>query len=290
MPSNLNKIIGQVEEKWLKLLYNQCLRQFSGVHLPSHDEIHHLRVWNYAKILLQQSVKENIPVSETDVERLMIAVFFHDQGMSGSMSKEHGQISRRICKTFFQTPGLAHPPGFDNVLEAIEKHDQKNYSPTHQKLPGFDIQRLLNIADDLDALGIIGAYRYLEIYLLRNIKIELLPEAVLTNLSARFQHFSNTFVTAPAFVETQSHRYTATRNYFKDLNLQLKLLEYGPGIYLGPIGVVNYIRNDILGRRLTLQETIDIAVSSKNDFYVKHFFERLSTEMDHKITARKNQA
>lgn len=283
MPSNTDKLIRQIEEKWLRTLYDQCSKQFSSVHLPSHDETHHLRVWNYAKSLLQYAVKQEVSVSETDIERLMIAVFFHDQGMSQSMSKEHGQISRHICKAFFQTPNMQAPSGFDTILEAIEKHDQKDYSSTHKATSDFDIQKLLNIADDLDALGIAGAYRYLEIYLLRNVKIELLSEAILTNLSSRFQHFSDTFAHTPALVKAQSHRYTATRNYFKDLNLQLKLLEFSPDSYLGPIGVINYIRNEIIKNKKSLQETIGLAVFAKNDFYVRHFYERLAKELAHQV-------
>lgn len=279
MSSNIDKLIRQAEAKWLRVLFTQCAKQFSAVHLPSHDEIHHQRVWNYAKTLLIQYEALSPSVSEVDIERLMIAVFFHDQGMSETMSKEHGQISRRICKDFFSDPEMETPSGFDRVLQAIEKHDQKDYPSIHQNNSEVDIQKFLNVADDLDALGIIGVYRYLEIYLLRNTKIEMLPEIILTNLSSRFQHFSETFSATPAFVKAQSHRYASTRNYFKDLNLQLKLIEYHPESYLGPIGVINFIKNEIIGCKKSLETTIKSATSEGNDFYVKHFFERLAKEL-----------
>jgi HD domain. len=279
MPSNTDKLIRQAEAKWHKVLFTQCSKQFSTVHLPSHDQIHHQRVWNYAKTLLIQYEAMGIPISETDIERLMIAVFFHDQGMSETMSKEHGQISRRICKAFFSNQVFEAPSGFDRVLQAIEKHDQKDYPSLHQTQSEVDLQKLLNIADDLDALGIIGVYRYLEIYLLRNINIEMLPEMVLSNLSSRFQHFSETFSAAPAMVKAQSQRYATARNYFKDLNLQLKLVEYRAESYLGPIGVINYIKNGIIERKQSLETTIKSATSEQNDFYVKHFFERLAKEL-----------
>ena len=279
MLANLDKLICQTEEKWLMALYNQCKMQFELVHLPSHDEIHHLRVWNNAKILLHHTVRQGTPVSETDIERLIIAVFFHDQGMSESLSKEHGQISRHICKTFFPSSGMKPPAGFDNVLQAIENHDQKDYKGGIQAESKFDVQQLLNIADDLDALGIIGAYRYIEIYLLRHIKTELLSEAVLANLGGRFQHFSDVFADDPSLIKAQSHRYISAKNYYKDLNMQLKLVEYNPDSYLGPAGVINYIKNEVIGNKRKLKEVSEMAISANKDFYVTHFFERLEKEL-----------
>ena len=277
---NLDKLIRQTEEKWLNPLKGQCSHQFTKVHMPSHDETHHERVWSYAKMLALRMAKEGFPVSETDLERLIIAVFFHDQGMSESLSKEHGKISRQICKTFFATKGLTPPSGFDIVLQAIENHDQKDYSTPHPVTDKFDIQKLLNIADDLDALGVIGAYRYLEIYLLRNVNINLLPEAVLSNLGGRFQHFSSAFESDPSLIKAQSHRYIYAKNYFKDLNMQLKLVEYTSDTYLGPIGVVNFIRNEIIDKKRKLLDACNEAISTQSDFYVQHFFERLKKELD----------
>lgn len=279
MLSNLHKLIGETEAKWLNPLFNQCKEQFARIHLPSHDEIHHMRVWNYAKMLLPHVQKQHIPFSETDIERLIIAVFFHDQGMSESLSKEHGQISRRICKTFFQTSTLAAPTGFDSVLQAIENHDQKDYRGVNNTNTSFDVQKILNIADDLDALGITGAYRYLEIYLLRHMAVNAIPEAVLNNMEGRFKHFSETFASNHALLKVQGHRYAHARNFFKDLNLQLKLIEYQPDLYIGPLGVINYIKNEVIGNKKSLQEVCKMATSENQDFYVSHFFERLKKEI-----------
>ncbi|HEY4785499.1 MAG TPA: hypothetical protein VIH57_05600, partial [Bacteroidales bacterium] len=161
----------------------------------------------------------------------------------------------------------------------IENHDQKDYQFSNSKDHDFDIQKYLNIADDLDALGIIGAYRYLEIYLLRKIKIELLPEAVLNNISLRYKYFSETFASAPSLGKAHYQRYIEARNYFKDLSMQLKLVEYDPNSYQGPLGVFNYVRDKIIGDKRILQEAIILATSSDNDFYVRHFFERLGKEL-----------
>lgn len=279
MLSPLNKLIGRIEAKWLTPLYSQCKQQFSSVHLPSHDEIHHMRVWNYAKMLLSHVSKQSIDISENDIERLIIAVFFHDQGMSESLSREHGQLSRRICKTFFQTSALIPPAEFDSVLKAIENHDQKDYRGVHSVHSSFDVQKILNIADDMDALGITGAYRYLEIYLLRAVAIDSIPEAVLSNMESRFQHFSDAFANNPTLVKAQSHRYIHAKNFYKDLNLQLKLVEYIPDSYIGPYGVVNYIKNEVIGKKRSLKEVCEMVIAENQDFYVSHFFERLMKEI-----------
>lgn len=279
MIPNLNKLLRHTEEKWHTILFEQCRQQFSNVHLPSHDESHHQRVWNNAKLLLQHTVKLGISISETEIERLIVAVFFHDQGMSESLSKEHGKISRHICKAFFSSAGLKPPSGFDQVLQAIENHDQKEYSANKQMTAELDIQRLLNISDDLDAFGIVGAYRYMEIYLLRNIKPDLLPEAVLTNIGDRFQYFSDTFADDSSLVKSQGRRYAHTKNYYKDLNMQLKLVDYSPEFYLGPIGVLNYIRNKVIRNNRKLLDVCNDTIKKQEDFYVQHFFRRLIKEL-----------
>jgi HD superfamily phosphodiesterase len=277
MTSNLDKLIRKTEEKWLQPLMDACTHRFEKVHLPSHDAWHHFRVWKYAKTLLHYAVKQNVAISETDIERLMIAVFFHDQGMSETQSKDHGKISRQVCKSFFTSYGPV--PGFDKVLQAIEDHDKKNYLVAQDAKSGYDLQTFLNIADDLDAFGVVGAYRYLEIYLLRNAQIQLLPDMVLANLNSRFQHFAEALGSDKLLVKSQNHRYIAARNYFKDLNLQLKMVEYQPDSYLGPIGVVNFIHNDIMLGKKPVKEVCDKVLSSNADFYSYHFFDRLKKEL-----------
>jgi HD superfamily phosphodiesterase len=275
MISNLEKIIHKTEEKWLHVLSECCRKQFSNTHLPSHDQSHHERVWKYAKLLLNQSVKQGNAFSETDIERLIIAVFFHDQGMSDTISKNHGEISRQLCKSFLNKSTLTLPPFAEKILEAVEKHDKKDYSDKRD----FDILSLLNLADDLDALGIIGAYRYIEINLLRKIKIEELPEHVLINMTARYQHFTRMFARDKSFIRSQNQRYLTAHNFFKDLAFQIKQLEYNPMFYLGPMGVINYIRNEIIQNKQIPIKLCDHVLSKNQDFYCNHFFERLKKEM-----------
>lgn len=279
MTYNLEKIIRNTEEKWLKSLFDSCTQQFINVHLPSHDQWHHLRVWKYAKMLLRYAVKHNIVVSETDIERLMISVFFHDQGMSETIAKDHGKISRSICKDYFEKTTLEPPANLEKILQAIENHDQKDYLSKHESLKAFDLQQFLNLADDLDALGIMGAYRYLEIYLLRKTKIQDLPEVILSNMVIRFKHFANIFEKDKAFIKPHHMRYLASSNYFKDLGFQSKQIAYKPDLYLGPIGVFNYIKNEIIENKQAPLIVCDLVLERNHDFYCNHFWERLQKEL-----------
>lgn len=275
MTSNLEKIIHIIEDKWLDSLTDACKKQFAVTHLPSHDQSHHIRVWKYTKLLLHHAVKHSLPVDETDVERLIIAVFFHDQGMSQTIAKEHGKISRQLCKTYLGKSAITPPPFTEKVLEAVEYHDKKEYTTVKK----FDILNFLNLADDLDALGIIGAYRYAEIYLLRKIKPQELPENVLINMTGRFQHFAKMFGNDRSFVKSQTQRFLSAHNFFKDLAFQMKQVECSPYFNLGPIGVINYIRNEIIGNQQSLEKTCDYVLSQNQDFYCLHFFERLKKEL-----------
>ena len=274
---NIEKILRNTEEKWLEKLFAACAKQFSTVHLPSHDEFHHLRVWNYAKQLIHLANKQGIVISETDVERLMVCVFFHDQGMSITHSKDHGTISRKICKDYLLQLNIQDIHPWTETLQAIEDHDKKNYGSVS---PGreFNLQAYLNIADDLDAFGTIGTYRYLEIYLLRNIPVQSIPDSIFPNLSARFQHFSDTFGNTHPFIKGQHQRYITTHNFFKDLQFQLKQMEYTHDYYFGPIGVVNYIKNEIIAKKIAVKVVCKEVGALDSDFYTHHFFDRLQKE------------
>jgi hypothetical protein len=276
MVDNLDRIIKNVEDQWLVKLSGACKKQFQNSHLPSHNEDHHLRVWNYTKLLLI-NLPATISIHEEDVLRLIIAVFFHDQGMSITPSKVHGTISRKLCKTFFEEEHLKLPAHFDLVLNTIEQHDQKDYNNFNEP-ENFDILKILNIADDLDAFGVIGAYRYAEIYLMRKININEIPEMVANNLRTRFTHFSQSFQHHKQLIRSQTQRYITARNFFKDLELQIKLIGLDASLQLGPIGIINYIQQVIIQKERPLRSAINEAIKTESDFYFTQFFEKLSKE------------
>jgi hypothetical protein len=234
-------------------------------------------VWSHARELLSQLEKSGKTANEKDVEKLLIAVFFHDTGMSETLQKEHGQISRRIAKDFLKDKQL-HSADLDEILDAVENHDKKDYKPSVSGKNELSLQKLLNISDDLDALSFIGAYRYTEIYLLRNIPVKDLSDAVLENLQKRFQHMKEYISFSPAFSKAQNLRYMATRNFFKDLSFQIKQVGDDLTTYSGPIGIVNFIKELMIDQKLNVSDSCKKVLLIAGDFYVTNFFEKLEKE------------
>lgn len=257
------------------ILFKECTLRFSSIHLPSHDQWHHLRVWHFAKELVAASEGYGITVTESDIEDLMIAVFFHDQGMSETASKEHGAISRSMCSDFFASGELSYTPS-GILLNAIESHDRKNYADT-SAIKAFDMHNFLSIADDLDAFGITGAYRYLEIYLVREVNMLLLPYMILENLESRYRHFHQTFMPFKSLINIQQLRYEKTVSFFNDLQAQLSQKGYDENETQGTVGVLNIIRQEIIGAGKRHDE-VGGSINEKQMPYSFRFFKELNSE------------
>lgn len=273
------RLLKNVEGKWLKPLFEHCKANFSKVHLPSHDEVHHLRVWCQARAFVLALARKGITLNEVQLEELIIAVFFHDMGMSETLQKDHGKISRRMAKDYLKDKQL-HGLELDRILEAIELHDKKDYYEVHQPNQFvFNLQGFLNVCDDLDALGGIGAYRYSEIYLLRNIPVENLSDTVLENLNNRYNHMKGYFGFSKGFAKLHNQRYIAARNFFKDLSFQIKNIGNDLSSLSGPLGVINLLNSLVIKDKKKLADAAKSAIILSSDFYVTHFFERLEKEM-----------
>jgi HD superfamily phosphohydrolase YqeK len=275
---NLDTAVGNIEKKWLDILYKNCASQFSKVHLPSHDAEHHRRVWDYAKELISSLNSSKTKVTEADIEQLIIAAFFHDQGMSESFSAEHGKISSRLCSSFFMENHLPVPVNFSLVLDSIELHDKKDYKSTGYTHNAFDLQQLLNIADDLDAFSIIGAYRYIEIYMLRDIQIRDLPQAIMNNVKQRYIHLTSTFGDNPEFLKKQEMRYNKAYLFFEDFAAQLNNKKQREDALNGPMGVAGLIKNIIIEQKKSIPEACLFIEKNFNDSYMLDFFRTLNTE------------
>jgi len=174
------------EQKWKSKIIQYLSKLYAGHWLPSHDIDHHHRVWKNACVLSYES--EYPSQDEYFFEQLLIACFFHDTGLLKDRGEVHGKLSREICENFLSQNVELINFALDDLLEAIEYHDDKSYGNTIET--SFNsIYRLLTIADDLDALGAIGTYRYVEIYLVRNLQFETIPMQILNNISQRFNYF-----------------------------------------------------------------------------------------------------
>ncbi len=212
---NFTDIINSAEE-----LYKDLLESFfSGIYplnkLMSHGLDHHKRVWGYAKELLQYTDNPD----KLFIEKLIIACFLHDIGMSTDPGINHGFHSKKLTERFLSENNL-RISDFQDVLEAIENHDNKDYDNSGAKT---DLQTLLSVADDLDAFGYIGIYRYLEIYLERGVSQHLIGQVIRDNALKRFKNFELTFGKYPDLLEKHKNRYMILDNFFAGLISEYKL-------------------------------------------------------------------
>ncbi|PID92617.1 MAG: hypothetical protein CSA96_02415 [Bacteroidetes bacterium] len=252
MNKHIDICIAAIEEKWLTPLYEACRQGFRGRHLPSHDHSHHSRVWNICKLLLRESNDPDPVVDQDFVEGLIIAAFFHDAGMAETSSPAHGKPGRALCTSWFENRIQEKPALLEEALEAIEYHDKKDASVYRGIIPGKkpEILGYLSIADDLDAFGHIGIYRYVEIYTERELPLSSLGTQIMRNASMRFTNIGKSCCACPHTLRAFKARYDTLINFFDRYNQQLLIEENPREIRSGYLGVVNHIRQIGMGRRI----------------------------------------
>lgn len=215
MNMNLTRSIEFAEKKYRQLLEEFFNDKWGSSTLYSHDIDHHRRVWHYAKELLNyisSDVKNNEPLFP---QKLLIACYLHDLGMSVDPEVRHGIHSRELCRLFLLKNNLAESV-FGDVLDAVEHHDDKEY-----KTQGFnnnEILKILSVADDLDAFGYTGIYRYLEIYIARNIRPEVIGYEIRKNALGRFQNFELKYGNFPELIEKHRKRFLILYDFFACYN------------------------------------------------------------------------
>lgn len=208
--TNKEKIILQLEEEWLRHLYVFTQDLFAGKNLSSHDHNHHLRVWHFAKNLLVQVYKDK-EIESSFVLDLMFASFFHDTGLTRTLDIKHGLESLHILEENLELfPGIVVS---EPLQKAIVYHDDKNFRVPSKSVE-YSVPVLLATADDLDAFGTIGAFRYTEIYFLRGIPTNELAATVVKNLHNRFRNFTNRFANFTDLQKVNKHRYQITEHIF----------------------------------------------------------------------------
>jgi HD superfamily phosphodiesterase len=252
LDTEIDNWIREEEEKWLDLLQQHSSAIFSRTCLPSHDQSHHLRVWKSCKDLLREIAGINSPLDRTLVEGLLVAAWFHDMGMVRKAGKEHGRIGREMCEEFFRSRGLHVPHRFVELLEAIEKHDNKEDSVYDTILPGqpTGILNILSIADDLDAMGITGIYRYSEIYLLRGIPLRKLGLSVLKNGRTRYRNILKSCAHCSPVIRSVRLQHAILEGFFNFYNQQLLVEKRPEQVFTGHLGIVNHIRRLSLAGRI----------------------------------------
>ena len=251
-------------------LYDHAKALFQKSPLPSHDHTHHMRVWNLSKSLLREITTFNSRIDHSLVEGALIAAFFHDLGMATSTREDHGRLGSEHCMSWFRDGGRIKPERFEEITRAIELHDKKDlqmyksFSP--ETVP--EILGILSVADDLEALGTIGIFRYTEIYLERNIPLKELGTRILTNVKTRFEHLSAGCRLCDRMLEKYRRQYDELWLFFQEYNVQLKAVSQLDVVSSGPLGVINYIRKHGLDKI-----ALNRASSKVNDYFRKLEYE-----------------
>jgi HD superfamily phosphodiesterase len=199
-------ILKQILEEFFVSVYDEDS-------LPSHGLSHHRRVWNNARQLIAVQSRKDL-AALIDPRELLIACYLHDIGMSEDPGTGHGLKSRKICESFLEKNNITQEQ-YPQLLHTIEYHDRKEYNTNLAPPP---LLTLLSVADDLDAFGYIGIYRYAEIYLARGIEIAGLGEKVMRNAQGRFSYFLREFGEDEQLLRLHTKRHNILQDFFAELN------------------------------------------------------------------------
>ena len=165
--------------------------------------------------------------------------------MSVDPGIKHGKYSKDLCLKFLDANNLPEND-YLNALEAIEYHDNKDYSSS---IFMNDLLTILSVADDLDAFGCTGIYRYSEIYLTREIGFEQIGYMIRENARKRYDNFIKSFGSVDELVMKHRERYYLLDMFFTRYNEQLPSYQFGtehPSGFCGVIEIIKFIMNNNL--------------------------------------------
>jgi hypothetical protein len=198
----------------------------------------------------------------------------HDSGMSIDPGPVHGIHSRKLCEKYLIRYGLPLGDYYD-LLDAIENHDDKEYRMQGNR-PLLD--RLLAVADDLDAFGIIGIYRYLEIYIARRIPFELLGEKILPNAVSRYNNLLPEIKEYKEYCKVHTDRYNTLLEFLGKYNSQAGKYTFNYRKPEGECGVAEIISLS-LADKLTSKEISRLYAGTNADRTSDNFFTKLGNEL-----------
>jgi HD superfamily phosphodiesterase len=266
---NLTALIESAEHQFKQILEEFFISVYDEKSLPSHGIDHHRRVWKYAKEIILSLETHNITEDNNLPFKLIIACYIHDTGMSVDKGARHGHHSRALCSLFLKKNKLKESD-YNDVLIAIENHDNKEYKTASVE---FDLLTILSAADDLDAFGFTGIYRYAEIYLTRGIPTDEIGYLIKENAAVRFCNFESTFRILEALVEKQSARYRLLDSFFSEYNNQFPGYRFGGKKPSGHCGVIELI-NEAAIKKQSLSEQLKCS----DDEIITWFITELITE------------
>ena len=161
------------------------------------------------------------------------------------------------------------------MLEAIKNHDRKDYPGENESV----LLTILSVADDLDAFGYTGIYRYSEIYLTRGIPLSVLGLLVKQNAFRRFDNLVNHFGFSEELIKKHEKRYLILDNFFNEYNKQAESYQFGGINPVGYCGIIEMF-TCIVNRKTTLKDTCKKAAESPDDQIIRWFFRGLLSEIN----------
>lgn len=270
---NLTAEIESAELQFKQILERFFIAVFDERSLSSHGINHHRRVWSYAVELTKLLAEREIISDSEFPPKLIIACYLHDIGMSLETGIRHGVHSRDLCIRFLEKNHLKKSK-YQDVLLAIENHDNKDYFTFAGK---YDLLIILSTADDLDAFGFTGIFRYSEIYLTRGTDLYEIGNMIMENASKRFDNFTRTFGFLDALFQIHRRRYDTLINFFRDYNNQVSSYEFGSQQPSGYCGVIEII-NDAVKRKIPLQSILSVPSKNSTDEIISWFITGLISD------------
>jgi len=271
---NIEAAIESAEKKYRQILEEYFNEIWNGTVLISHGIDHHRRVWHHAKELLAEIIGSGSKIIPELPEKLIIACYMHDIGMSADRSIRHGRKGVEICKQFLLRNHLDEA-NFKEVLYAIENHDNKeyiNYSPEDA------ILTILSVADDLDAFGFIGIYRYTEIYLTRGVASHLLGYRIRENAEKRYMNFISIFGYNTELADKHRQRFLILDRFFDYYNRESNMKIFNIHDPAGYYGVIHII-SEMVNNKIPLGKILSGPYRFSKDPVISNFLTGLRKEL-----------
>lgn len=243
--------------------------------LESHGIEHHRRVWNYVKKLLSHSADRIAGDDPLLTDKLIIACYLHDLGMAVNRGTDHGLQSKEECTRFLEENDLPLSE-FGDLLSAVGYHDRKDQENRENQI---NLSSLLGTADDLDAFGFTGIYRYIEIYAARGTGNSEMGKTVIGNAAGRFKNFISLFGFSKSLIMEHKIRYETVELFFNELRYETERSGSGSSADSGYNKVIEHVRNAMISR-IPCRTYISEVTGTTDDNVVRWFFRNLSKESD----------
>lgn len=271
----ITNYIQKIESTYLDKVNLFLDELFEQTFLPSHDRYHHQRVWKNAVHIITELESLSYSFTYEYTEALFIACMFHDSGLVEELGEEHGEAGMELCNSFFEDIS-PKPAMLQEALDAIEFHDDKDYKSS--KRNPKELISILSAADDIDAFGYIGIYRYAEIYLLRGIPVENLGNRVLQNLENRYKQIQQQYGSIENLIRTLQSKYDIVQHFYHNLNNHF--INHTSSVKSHEFEIIDDIYKHIIKSRKQPQVSTKELLASETNTFKQNFYHNFLQEYE----------